>query len=167
MFWRRKKNVFEEPQKEPLFAAIRSGDPEMQRAYSLAAETVDELIEHLRRGGKIVSAIKMRFRDPEQSARLGEDRFVFLWLNVAGHDSGRGQFVVRFFEVPPDLQQWHKPGDQIVIERDQIFDWFVNDDGLLNGGFTMRVARSRMPESERTAFDAYTGVRQWVDMGRT
>ena len=163
MFWRRKKSVFEQPQTEPLFAVIRSDDPEMQRAYSLAAKTVDQLIKHLKREGNIVSAIKMRFRDPEQSMRLGEDRFVFLWLTVAGHDPGTGRFLVRFFEVPPDLQQWHKPGEQLVIERDQIFDWFVNDDGLLHGGYTMRVARSRMPESERTAFDRYTGVRQWTN----
>lgn len=166
MFWRRKKGVFEEPQKEPLFAAIRSGDPEMQRAYSLAAETIDELIELLKREGKSVGAIKMRFRDPEQSARLGEDRFVFLWLTVVGHDPGTGCFRVSFFEVPQDLQKWHKPGDQLLIERDQIFDWFVNDDGLLHGGYTMRVARSRMPEGERAAFDGYTGVREWAEASR-
>lgn len=166
MFWRRKKRVFEEPRDEPLFVATPSGDSDMLRAYSQAASTVDELVVHLRRGGKIISAIKMRFRDPDQSARLGEDRFVFLWLSVESHDPEAGHFVVRFFEVPPDLQKWHRPGEQLVIERDQIFDWFVNDDGLLYGGYTMRVARSRMPEGERAAFDNYTGVRQWVDANR-
>jgi len=167
MFWKRKKSVFDEPQKEPLFRMTRKDDPDMLRAYSRAAETVDELIEHLKSGGSRISAIKMRFRDPDQSARLGEDRFLFLWLTVVTHDPDAGTFVVQFFEVPPEFQKWHRPGERLVIERDQVFDWFVNDDGLLYGGYTMRVARARMPEGDRAAFDRYTGVRQWVGMSRT
>ena len=162
MFWRKKKSVFELPQKEPLFSNVRNDDNDMRQAYALAAESVDELMAHLARQGSHVAIIKMRFRDPDLSIRLGEDRFVFLWLTVIRHDARKGLFAVQFFEVPPELQKWHKPGDQLVIERDQIFDWFVNDDGLLYGGFTLRVARSRLPEVDRAAFDQYTGVKQWV-----
>ena len=163
MFWRRKKIVLDEPQKEPLFSATSRNDRDMMRAYARAADSIDELLGHLQREGSGTAAIKMRFRDPDESDRLGEDRFVFLWLFVVEHDASTRRFAVEFFEVPPDLLKWHKPGEQLVIDSDQIFDWFVNDDGLMHGGFTMRVTRARMPEDERAAYDDYTGVRHWVD----
>ena len=160
-------SAFEEAHDEPLFSATRSDDADMQRAYAAAAASLDDFVGHLKRDGSHIAAVKMRLRDPDQSERLGEDRFVFLWLLVVEHDEASRRFALRFFEVPPELQKWHKPGDVIVIEHDQIFDWFVNDDGLMHGAFTMRVARSRMPESERAAFDKYTGVRHWVDATRS
>jgi len=167
MFWRRKKSVFDQPPAEPLFTAVKAGDPDMQRAYARAAETVDELFGHLGREGCGTAAVKMRFRDPDQSERLGEDRFVFLWLLVARHDAQTRKLVVEFFEVPPDLQKWHQKGQRLVIEHDQVFDWFVNDDGLMHGAFTMRVTRACLPEAQRAGYDTYTGVRQWVDTSRS
>ena len=165
MFWLRRKSVFETPRHEPLFRATRQDDPEMSRAFARAAATIDELFDHLQQAGERQSAVKMRFRDPEASERLGEDRFVFLWLLVVDHDADTRRLALEFFEVPPDLQAWHKVGERLIIEDDQVFDWFVNDDGLMHGGFTLRVARANMPEGERAAFDEYTGVRQWVDAG--
>ena len=163
MFRRRKKSIFETPPDEPLFRMTRKDDPEMLRAFAHAAGSLDELFGHLQQAGSRTAAVKMRFRDPDQSERLGEDRFVFLWLLVVEHDANTRRLAVEFFEVPPDLQKWHKPGERLIIDSDQAFDWFVNDDGLMHGGFTMRVARARMPEGERAAFDKFTGVRHWVD----
>ena len=53
-------------------------------------------------------------------------------------------------------------GQRLQFEVADIFDWFVNEDGLMHGGFTMRVQRSRLPAGERAAFDAYTGVTEWA-----
>jgi uncharacterized protein YegJ (DUF2314 family) len=164
VFWRRKKSVFEQPQEQPLFRATRKDDPDMLRAYARAADSVDELLAHLDREDCGTAAIKMRFRDPDESERLGEDRFAFIWLLVRRHDPKARKFVVEFFELPPEFQKWHQVGERLLIEHDQIFDWFVNDDGLMHGGFTMRAARAQMPEHDRAAFDQYTGVRQWADM---
>ena len=166
MFWRRKKSVFEQSRAEPLFRAVRRDDPDMERAHARAADSIDELFGHLGREGSHMDAVKMRFRDPDESERLGEDRFVFIWLLVARHDAGTRRLAVEFFEVPADLQKWHKPGERLIIDSDEVFDWFVNDDGLMHGGFTMRVTRARLPEGERAAFDAYTGVKHWVDASK-
>lgn len=163
MFWRRRKSVFEQPQEQPLFRVTRKDDSDMLRAHARAAETVDELMTHLEREDCGHAAIKMRFRDPDQSERLGEDRFVFIWLLVVQHDRNTRRFAVQFFELPPEFEKWHRVGERLIIEHDQIFDWFVNDDGLMHGGFTMRAARAQMPEGDRAAFDRYTGVRQWAD----
>ena len=65
------------------------------------------------------------------------------------------------------VQKWHKPGKLLLVERGQVFDWFVNDDGLMHGRFTLRIARSRRPEGERAADHSGTGVRQWLDTSRS
>jgi uncharacterized protein YegJ (DUF2314 family) len=165
VFWRRKKSQLE-AQKEPLFVVVRSSDEEMQRAYHLAAESLDEFRSHTERSGEHTCAAKLRFRDPNLSERLGEDRFVYLWLAGVTYEEESSLFVGSFFEVPPELLEWHQPGQRLQFEGEDIFDWFVNDDGYLYGGYTMRVARSRLPEGERAAYDTYTGVRQWVRMER-
>jgi uncharacterized protein YegJ (DUF2314 family) len=67
-----------------------------------------------------------------------------------------------FFEVPPELQEWHWAGQRLEFEGDSAFDWMVNDDGAIHGGFTLRVTRNRLPESERDAFDNYIGAKHWV-----
>ena len=167
MFWRRKKTVLDDPPKEPLFVNVRQDDPEMARAHAQAAATIDEFAAHVQRDGAHIPMAKMRFRDPDQSERLGEDRFFFLWLLAVRQDIDPQRFALRFVEVPLEFQKWHKPGEVLLIDRDQVFDWFVNDDGLMHGGFTMRVARARRPEGERAAYDSYTGVRQWVDPSRS
>jgi len=165
VFWKRKKSQLES-QKEPLFSQVRSNDEEMQDAHRLAAESIDGFRQHTQRPGNHICAAKLRFRDPNLSERLGEDRFVYLWLTSVSHEAEGNVFVGTFFEVPPELLDWHQPGQRLQFEGDDIFDWFVNDDGYLFGGYTMRVTRSRLPEGERLAYDTYTGVKQWVQMAR-
>ena len=161
MFWRRKRSPAKETPAEPVFTAVRGDDEAMQRAYGLAAGSIDEFRAHLGRRGDHICAAKLRFRDPESSERLGEDRFVYLWLAGVAYDDISEQFSGSFFEVPHELTQWLQVGQRLRFDGEDIFDWFVNDDGNLFGGYTMRVARARLPQSERAAYDAYTGVRKW------
>ena len=69
---------FAEPQDEPLFMAIPQTDADFQSAYDRAAKTIPQFIEHIQRGGDALYSAKLRFRDPDESERLGEDRFLFL-----------------------------------------------------------------------------------------
>jgi uncharacterized protein YegJ (DUF2314 family) len=159
--WKRIKSVFDRPSKEPPFSGVRGDDVEMRQAYAEAAGSVEQFVEHIRAGGSSTCAAKLRFKDPGLSEKLGEDRFVYLWLaNVEILDDGA--FIGTFFQVPAELMQWHEVGQQLQFEQADIFDWFVNEDGLMHGGFTMRVQRSRLPAGERPAFDAYTGVNEWA-----
>ena len=167
MFWKRKKSKLAEPQEEPLFTNVRGDDAEMRKAYASAAASLNQFQSHLHRPGDHTCAAKLRFRDPTLSERLGEDRFVFLWLAGIERDQSTNMYTGSFFEVPKELSPWHQPGQRLQFSGDEIFDWFVNDNGLLYGGFTMRVARSRLPEAERANFDNFTGVRQWVNPERT
>lgn len=161
-FWRRKKSKFEEPQEEPLFVAIASADQELQAAYSRTAQTMAEFQSHVVRPGDHICSAKLRFKDPNESDRTGRDVLLYLWLTAVTYNSTTGNYTGTFFEVPPELHEWHWVGQRLEFEEDAAFDWMVNDEGTLHGGFTLRVNRNRLPESEREAYDNYIGVKHWV-----
>lgn len=155
-------NKFAQEQKQPLFTAISRVDPSFQDAYATASRTLPRFIEHIQSGMRGYLAAKLSFRDPDESERLGEDQLLFLWLTgVQYHPADRG-FSGSFFEVPPELQKWHQVGQRLVFEGEDIFDWMaLTEDGRLFGGYTVRVSRSKLPESERADYDRYIGVRAY------
>jgi len=151
-------NKFAEPQDEPLFTAISQRDAEFQSAYDRAAATIPQFIEHIQRGDDAFRSAKLRFRDPDESERLGEDRFLFLWLGGVHYYPDDRVFSGTFFEVPAEFQKWHQIGQHLVFDPEDIFDWMVLHQGRLHGGFTLRVSREKLPEAERESYDRYVGV---------
>lgn len=164
LFWRKKKA--EAPTaspEEPLFVRVHDQDEEMMHAHARASASLDQFVTHLQRPGSHICAAKLRLNDPASSERLGEQRFVNLWLAPIQQDSLRNVFRGQFFEVPKELAQWYRVGQVRQFTRDDIVDWFVNDAGLMHGAFTLRVVRERLAESKRAEFDRHTGVVQWAD----
>ena len=121
-----------------------------------------EFRTHIERQGDHICSAKLRFKDPNESDRTGKDVLLFLWLTAIEYNPASGSYIGTFFEVPPELSEWHFTGQRLEFDGADVFDWMVNDDGVLHGGFTLRVNRRRLPEGEREAFDRYVGVRQWV-----
>jgi hypothetical protein len=74
---------------------------------------------------------KLRFRDPDESERLGEDRFLFLWLSAVHYQTAERVFSGTFFEVPHGLQRWHQVGQSLGFDPEEIFDWMVLRQGHL------------------------------------
>ena len=161
-FWRKKKSKFDEPQVEPLFMLVPSMEEELSLAYVQAAESMTEFRAHIERQGDHICSAKLRFKDPNASDRAGKDVLLFLWLTAVKYSAASDAYIGTFFEVPPALSEWHWAGQRLEFDGADVFDWMVNDDGILHGGFTLRVNRRRLPEGEREAFDRYVGVRQWV-----
>jgi uncharacterized protein YegJ (DUF2314 family) len=152
------KSKYAETQSEPLFMAVRESDSDLQAAYACAAATIPHFIEELNRGGSGFYMAKLRFRDPEWSERVGENKFMFLWLTDVHYHAAERVFSGEFFEVPPEFQKWHQDGKRLGFDPEDIFDWAVIRQGRLNGGFTMRVQREHLPEMERDAYDRYVGI---------
>lgn len=149
---------FGKSQDEPLFMTIAEDDPAMLNAYERAYQTAGVFLSLLEQKPNAFHLAKIRFRDPDESARLGGDCHVFMWLHQVCHHDEENLFSGVFFEVPPQLQKWHQPGQRMGFQSDSIFDWMVNDSGHLYGGFTLRVAREKIPEAERISYDQYIGV---------
>ena len=150
---------FVEEHEQPLFMAISNSDARLQEAHATASRTLLRFIVHLQSGMRAYFSAKLRFRDPDESERLGEDRFLFLWLSDVHYHSAERTFSGTFFEVPPEFQKWHQVGQRLGFEGEDIFDWMtLTKDGRLFGGFTLRVSRSKLPESQRADYDRYIGV---------
>ncbi len=152
---------FDEPQDEPLFMALSRSDPDMHAAHQLAANTIAHFRAFIAREGEYMCCAKLRFRDPDLSEELGEDRFCFMWLNDVHYHEKENVFSGVFFEVPPEFTKWHRVGQRLTFDGDDMFDWMVHDDGRLHGAFTMRVARQKLSESERAAYDRFVGAEVW------
>jgi uncharacterized protein YegJ (DUF2314 family) len=149
---------FTEPQYEPLFTAISQTDAAFQSAYDRAVATIPQFIAHIESAPDAFRSAKLRFRDPDESERLGEDRFLFLWLTDVFYYPDERNFTGMFFEVPPEFQKWHQVGEYHLFDPDEIFDWMVLCEGHLHGGYTLRVSRDKLPEAERESYDQYVGV---------
>ena len=140
--------------------AIPHSDVRFRDAYATANRTLPRFIVHLQSGIRAHFSAKLRFRDPYESERLGEDVFLFLWLSTVRYHQDEKVFSASFYEVPPELQQWHQVGQRLTFDGEDIFDWMIlTEDGRLFGGFTLRVSRSMLPESKREDYDRYIGVR--------
>jgi uncharacterized protein YegJ (DUF2314 family) len=159
-------NKFSQEEGQPLFMAIPAADASFQNAYASAGRTLPRFIEHIQSGMRAYFSAKLRFRDPESSARIGENRFVFLWLAQVNYQLAERTFSGSFFEVPPELQKWHQVGQQLTFKGEDIFDWMaLTEDGRLFGGYTLRVSRSSLPEGQRADYDRYIGVRTYEPDG--
>lgn len=149
---------------EPQFIASSSNDPELAAAHRAAALTINLFQQCVRENETSICTAKLRFREPDLSEELGEDQLFYLWLVVEDFDEDARLFLGTFCEVPADFAKWHAVGDQIWFDPEDVFDWMVNDDGVVRGGYTLRVHRSRLPEHEHEEFDRYSGVRSWAPM---
>ena len=153
---------FAKAQSEPLFVAVPNQEQDLRDAYAKAAETMSEFRRFVEMPGAHFCSVKLKFRDPNLSEKLGEDRFAFIWLTATYYHEEENLYSAEFFEVPEEFQQWHQVGQRLAFEAEDVFDWMVNDDGLVHGGFTLRAIKKHLSDADREAHDEYLGVREWA-----
>lgn len=147
------------PLDEPIFQAIYADDAEFSAAHARASATIAEFLLLVRRGGDARFMAKLRFRDPDLSDRLGEDRFFYLWLSEVVYHPEENIFSGVFFEVPKGFEKWHQVGERLGFDPQDVFDWMVIENRHLRGGYTIRVTRSRQrTEEDKLRYDEYIGV---------
>ncbi len=85
----------------------------------------------------------------------GEDFDVeHMWVEVESID---GENVTgRLINTPGHINHL-KYGDAVTVTRDNLSDWSFVDGGKLVGGYTVRVLRERLIDTERAKFDAESG----------
>ena len=150
------------PNQEPAFVAVAANDPAVQSAHNLAASTIPLFLEHIHRPGDHISSVKLKFRDPNVSAVEGNEQHLYIWLSNTQFDSGEDTYFAQFFEVPEQLHEWHHVGQQLSFDMEDVFDWMVNDDGFVHGGFTLRLQQRDMTSSEIGEHNDYIGVKEWA-----
>ena len=57
----------------------------------------------------------------------------------------------------PGYLKTPKLGDAVRIDVRHVSDWYVHDDGKLQGAYTLRVIRKRLMDEDRKTFDEANG----------
>lgn len=144
---------------EPRFNPTKRTDTEMQKAYALASTSINIFIDRVKVGREPTYMAKLRFRDPGLSEKMNEDQFLFLWLNNIIYHQKEKSLSGTFFEVPQSLQKWHQVGQRLEFDSEDVFDWMINNNGKVEGGFTIRVTRSQLSsKKEKIEYDEYIGI---------
>ena len=127
----------------PPIVSASSSDPELDEAISSARATLSDFIALLAAPNptREFAALKVRFVPPD-SAPLD------IWCDDVTYAAG--QFTGNMGDDIPALRLAF--GDRIKISTDSIVDWMIVQDGHLIGGFTIRLAYSRMTPAEKEFF---------------
>lgn len=130
----------------PIAAATPTpagADPELDAAIGQARRTLDLFIQKIGtpHPARTQIALKVRFTPP---AELPQD----IWVDEITYVDG--SFRGTMGDDIPSLRL--SIGDKVTIEKDEIVDWAIVEDGKLVGGYTIRLALQRMSPEEKERF---------------
>lgn len=117
-------------------------DPEMESAFAEARASLDQFIQLLASPNptRTFVALKVRFTSPDG----GQD----IWVDNVTYEDGR--FHGLMGDDLPALRL--EFGERVEVPVESILDWMIVEDGKLIGGFTIRLAYSRMTPEEKQFF---------------
>jgi uncharacterized protein YegJ (DUF2314 family) len=127
-------------------------DPELEQSIRNAQSSINiflNLYEKLKGNADVTFEMKV----PVCSDGMAE-RYWYTFEGVK-----EGLLAGSRSDLPPDLQAF----ENVLISKDDIEDWKVNDHGHLYGGYSIRLQRSRLPENEKKKFDIYMCVKVYED----
>jgi uncharacterized protein YegJ (DUF2314 family) len=158
----------------PLFVDLNDNDPALVEAVKEARRTVPMFLDAISKmcDSTANPVIKVPFidrsdagkqalvRTPESVAENPGRPGCHLWLRVT---SVLDDLIFCSVGQAPDALQL-KRGTSFVIASESIEDWMINHDGVVFGGFSLRVIRSRLRKEEQIRFDVHTGILQFREI---
>lgn len=159
---------------EPLFAHLNDDDPALLEAVDVAKQSLPQFVEAFtkNRFTPAVYLVKVPFidrddigesalvRTPDVTTEYPTQRMCRLWLAV--NSVLDDLLFCSVLESPVSLRL--AMGASFVIESSLVEDWMINQDGIVYGGFSMRVIRKQLPEHDHRRFDNYTGIREFKQL---
>lgn len=124
----------------------RPDDKEMNLAIETARSTLGQFQKALLSNKFDKSTFDLKVKFPMPS---GGDEHI--WITHITYKVGKYFGIVG--NIPEDTKKV-KLDDKIEINNADITDWFYGDNGVLRGGYTIKVIRSRFSKEERIQFDA-------------
>lgn len=127
----------------PSTTAVSSIDSELDEAIQEARDTLDVFIQKLGTPHPdwTFAAVKVRFLTPDG---FSQD----IWVDDVTYEDGA--FSGNFGDDIPSLKL--SLGERIAVNREDIVDWMLVEDGKLVGGYTIRLAYQRMSPEEKEQF---------------
>jgi len=125
--------------------ATPSDDKEMNEAILTAKNTLDQFDKALESNKYDTStfALKVKFPTSTGAEHIWATSITIKDRNYYG-----------IVDNLPELTTKVKLGDKIKLDKESISDWMYGDKGILQGGYTMRLIRSRMTKEEQKKFDS-------------
>jgi len=140
---------------EGLFVSLKKNDPEVVRATRKALSTLNEFRAQLDEPKTSGTHFSIKTYYPSK------DGGVFLWWTI--HKRHGDDFIGRAYEVPPELS-YIRVGTSYAIVESDVVDWMIQDKGVLYGGYTVRLQRSRLKPDMQSHFDNYLKVSSYAPL---
>lgn len=132
---------------QPDIYNVKGSDTEMNAAIEKANQTLTDFNTALLNPEIEVKSLKVKFQN--------ETDVEHIWLTDVEFKDGQYSGIL---DNEPEYITDHKIGDTINVDSKNISDWMYIENGKLFGGYTIKVLRNRMSESERKQFDAESGM---------
>lgn len=131
------------PSPTQIPATPLNSDPEMEAAFREARDTLDSFIQKIgmTHPDRTLVAVKVRFVLPDSSTQD-------IWVDQITYQNGSFHGVMG--DDIPTLKL--SVDDKIKIDRKEIVDWMIVEDGKLIGGYTIRLAYERMTPAQKERF---------------
>lgn len=136
-----------ENENQPAIYDVSEHNKNMNEAIAKANQTLANFNAALINDDIEVKSLKVKFQN--------ETDVEHVWLTDVEFKDGKYSGVL---DNEPEYVKEHKIGDVINVDNKDISDWMYIENGKLFGGYTIRVLRNQMSESEREQFDAESGM---------
>lgn len=136
-----------ERENQPDIYGVDGNDKEMNEAIEKANKTLADFNSALLNPEIEVKSLKVKFQN--------ETDVEHIWLSDVIFKDGKYSGII---DNEPEYIKNHQIGETISVDNKDISDWMYIENGKLFGGYTIKVIRSRMTESEKEEFDAESGM---------
>ena len=130
---------------EPNIYGTPSDDQEMNKAIVKAKGTLDQFDKAFQNNIFDTSTFALKVQFPTET---GAEH---IWATSIKIENGNYYGIV---DNLPNTATQVKLGERIKLNKEDITDWMYADNGLLRGGYTIRLIRRRMSAEEKKQFDA-------------
>ncbi len=135
---------------QPDIYNVTEDDTAMNNAIAYAQKTLPEFDKALSSGDTAYSTFTLKMRFPTKD-NSGEH----MW--IANIKKKNGEYF-GILNNQPEYTDAVKMGDSITVPLKDISDWMFMEGRKLHGGYTIRVLRNRMSDSEKKQFDQEQGM---------
>ncbi|GAA5497568.1 hypothetical protein Rhal01_03764 [Rubritalea halochordaticola] len=142
----------DETEEDIQVMAISRNDPEFTKATKEALKRIGFFIDtHKEHSDNLGVYFAIKYGVTEEDGSR-----TFLWYTFEKLE--KGLLHAYHYSIPESL----KAHEKIQIKPEDISDWMINDHGHLHGGWSVRIQRSRLPESEQAEFDEGAGIKNYL-----
>jgi len=131
--------------------AVTAEDSAMNIAIDKAKNTMEDFDKALRSNNPKYSdfAIKKRYKTDDGG---GEH----MWISEISISNGTYKGIVN---NDAEITKEVKYGDTVFVKKDEITDWMYIDEGILRGGYTIKVIRNQMTKEQQIEREKESGFK--------